>query len=87
MFLTLFFEYAGVRNSMGKEVERKVVNKFDEDLKLIEEWIQKSIEQIDVSLKAATGIKELNGMAKIGLEFAYYRKKHQCLMKKVKRMI
>lgn len=31
--------------------------KFDAYLKLIEEWIQKPIEQIDVSLKAIVGIK------------------------------
>jgi len=35
----IVFEYVGVYNSMGKEVERKVVNKFDADLKFIEEWI------------------------------------------------
>ena len=36
----IIFEYVGVQNSAGAEVERKVVNKFDADLKLIEEWIQ-----------------------------------------------
>ena len=53
----IVFEYVGVQNSMGQKVESKVVNKFDADLKLIEEWFQKSIEQIDMSLKAAAGIK------------------------------
>ena len=42
---------------MGVEVEIKVVNKFDTYLKFIEEWIQKPTEQIDASLRAATGIK------------------------------
>ena len=45
---------------MGEEVEIKFANNFDADLNLIEEWIQKPIEQIDVSLKVAAGIKELN---------------------------
>jgi len=44
-------------------------------LKSIEEWIQKPIEQIDVILKEATEIKELNEMVNIGLEFIDYRKK------------
>ena len=42
---------------MGENFENKVANKFDVDLKLTEEWIQKPLEQIDVSLKATTGIK------------------------------
>ena len=48
---------------MGSKDENKVVNKFDADLKFIEEWIQKSIEQIDVSIKEAAGIKELKKAA------------------------
>lgn len=42
---------------MGAEVEGKVVNNFDADLKLIEEWIHKPIEEIDEGLKATTRIK------------------------------
>jgi len=34
---------------MGKEVEGKVVNRFHVDLKLIQEWIQKPIGQIETS--------------------------------------
>jgi len=39
----IVFEYAGVQNNMGEEVESKFVNEFDGDLMLIEEWIQKYI--------------------------------------------
>lgn len=60
---------------MGKKVENMVVNKFDADLKLIEEWIQKPIKQIDASLKTTTRIKELNEIVNIDLEYADYRKK------------
>jgi len=44
-------------------------------LKLIKEWIQKPIEQIEVSLKAKAEIKELNEMVNDDLECANYRKK------------
>ena len=60
---------------MGEKFENKVVNKFDVDLKLIEEWIHKLLEKIDASLKATTGIKELNEMVNDDLECAYYRQK------------
>ena len=55
--LDIFFEYSRTQNSMGALYENKVVNKFDVDLKFIEEWIQKPIEQIDVIIKATVGIK------------------------------
>jgi len=58
MFLTFFFEYVCVQNNMGVEVENKVANKIDANLKLIKEWIHKTTEKIDVSLKATVGIKE-----------------------------
>lgn len=38
-FLNIVFEYAGVQNNMGAEVESKVVNIFDAYLNLIKEWI------------------------------------------------
>jgi len=60
---------------MGLEFENKVVNIFYADLKLIKEWIQKPIEQIEVSLKAKVEIKELNEMVNDDLEYANYRKK------------
>ena len=53
------FEYVGVQNNMGIHFENKVVNIFDANLKLIEEWIKKQMEQIDVSFKAAARIKKI----------------------------
>ena len=44
-------------------------------MKFIEEWIQKPIEQINLSLKATSRIKELNDMVNIDLECVDYRKK------------
>lgn len=58
---------------MGAKVENKISNKFDADLKLIEEWIQKSIEQSDVILKATPRIKKLNEMVNIDLKCAEYK--------------
>lgn len=69
------FEYAGTQNSMGARVEINFVHMFDADLKLIEEWIQKPIEQIDTSLKAAAGIKELNEMVNNDFKCVDYKKK------------
>ena len=60
---------------MDAKVENKVANNFDADLKLIEEWIQKPIEQIEVSLKVASRIKELNDVMNINFECANYKKK------------
>jgi len=45
----IVFVYMGVQNNMGEKVENKVANKFDGDLKLIEEQIQMPIEKIDES--------------------------------------
>jgi len=42
---------------MLKKLENKISNRFDANLKFIEEWIQKPIKQIGVSVKATTGIK------------------------------
>jgi len=42
---------------LGVEAENEISNKFDDYLKLIEEWIRKPIEQIYESLKVATRIK------------------------------
>jgi len=39
------------------EVENNVVDKFNVDLKFIEEWNEKSIEQMDDSLIISAGIK------------------------------
>ena len=60
---------------MGEKFEKEVLNKFDVDLNLIEEWIQKPIQQIEASLKAEVGIKELNEIVNVDPECGDYRKK------------
>lgn len=58
-----------------KKLKTRLLIKFDVDLKLIEEWIQKPIEQIDASLKVGVGIKELNEMVSNDLKYADYKKR------------
>ena len=57
MFLTLILNMQVFKIACQTEVENNVVDKFNVDLKFIEEWNEKSIEQMDDSLIISAGIK------------------------------